>query len=252
MIVKKQTLIIYGKHAVVSALSNKKRIIDKIFVLNNNSETKKIIIEKINQVGRKLKINNVDKVTFDKILQKKVKHQGVIVISKKLVLDDYKSLLKNKSFKYGVILDSITDPNNIGAIYRSANAFGIDFIINSNQRALIESSALLNTACGAFENVNSYTTNNISNAIKKLKEEGWWVVGLDHEATTEIKEIFLEADRKEKYVFVFGSEGKGIRRLIKKNCSLIAKIPHIIDTHSINVSNAAAIIFHEIFKLKKI
>ena len=99
MVVKKQTLIIYGKHAVISALLNKKRIIDKIFVLNNHAETKKIIIEKLNQVGRKLKINNVDKITFDKILQKKVKHQGVIVISKKLVLDDYKNLLKNKNFQ---------------------------------------------------------------------------------------------------------------------------------------------------------
>ena len=97
----------------------------------------------------------------------------------------------------------------MGAIYRSANAFGIDFIINCNQRALIESSALLNTACGAFENVNSYTTNNISNAIKKLKEEDWWVVGLDHKATTEINKLFLKADRKEN-MFLFGSEVKGL------------------------------------------
>lgn len=251
MIFKKQTLLIYGKHAVFAALSNKKRTIDKIFVLNDNLELKKKIIEKLNEINRNLKINNVDKAIFDKILKKNVKHQGVIVLSKKLVLADYKNLFENKSFKYGVILDSITDPNNMGAIYRSANAFGIDFIINSNQRALIESSALLNTACGAFENVNSYTTNNISNAIKKFKEEGWWVVGLDHKAATEVNEIFLKADSKEKYIFIFGSEGKGIRRLIKKNCNLVTKIPHIVNTHSINVSNTAAIIFYEIFKFRK-
>ena len=96
-------------------------------------------------------------------------------MSEKLPLENYTFIFKNKTFKYGVILDSITDSNNVGAIYRSAKAFS-DFIVNSTKRSIIENGSLLNVACGAFETINSYTATNINAAIKKFKSEGWWVI----------------------------------------------------------------------------
>ncbi len=196
----------------------------------------------------KIKFNNISNRFIDKIIQNKVKHQGIVAFSEKLQLSNYTLIFKNEKFKYGVILDSITDTNNVGAIYRSAKAFGIDFIVNSTKRAVIENSSLLNSACGTFETMNSFTTTNITSAIKKFQSEGWWVVGLDHKANNLIQDITKKVTKDDKFIFVFGSEGKGIRKLIKENCNLIATIPNAPDTNSINVSNAAAIVFYELFK----
>ena len=106
----------------------------------------------------------------------------------------------------------------------------------------------MNTACGAFENINSFKANNISDAIKKFKKNNWWVVGLDHKGSQNINDIIGKISKNDKYVFIFGSEGKGIKRLIKENCNIIASVPNLPNTNSINVSNAAAIVFHEIYK----
>ena len=77
--------------------------------------------------------------------------------------------------------------------------------------------------------------------IKKFISNGWWVIGLDHEASNNIVSIINKINTNDKVIFVLGSEGKGIRRLIKENCNFLGKIPNIPNTHSINVSNAAAI-----------
>ena len=95
----------------------------------------------------------------------------------------------------------------------------------------------------------TFITNNITIAIKKFISNGWWVIGLDHEANNNIVSIINKINTDDKVIFVLGSEGKGIRRLIKENCNFLGKIPNIPNTHSINVSNAAAIVFYEIFKM---
>ena len=158
---------------------------------------------------------------------------------------------KKNDFNYGVILDRITDPNNIGAIYRSAKAFGINFIINTHRNSVFENGTILNVACGAFEDIKTFSTKNISNTLKNFASEGWWTIGLDHDATTNINSIINKMKESDKLIFVFGSEGKGIRRLIKNNCNFIASIPNMPNTKSINVSNAAAIVFYENYREKK-
>ena len=248
---KNDKQLIYGRHAVFAALANLKRKIDEIFIIKDNTNLKEDTISILNKNNRNIKIRYVDNKFFDNIIQNKVKHQGIVAKTYKLNLLNYVSVLGNNKFKNGIILDSITDANNTGAIYRSAKAFDIDFIINSTKHAIIENSALLNSACGAFETTNTYITNNISNTIKKLILDGWWIIGLDHEADTNIQEVIGKMNIADKFVFVFGSEGKGIRRLIKKNCNFIASIPNAPNTHSINVSNAAAIVFYETFKMRK-
>ena len=109
----------------------------------------------------------------------------------------------------------------------------------------------MNAACGAFENVKTYSTKNISNTLKNFALEDWWTIGLDHDASTNINSIIQKMKKSDKLIFVFGSESKGIRRLIKKNCNFIASIPNMPNTQSINVSNAAAIVFYENYSLKK-
>lgn len=247
---KNEKLLIYGRHAAFAALINLKRRIDEIYLIKDNLDLKQSLESLLEKYDRNTKLKYVDNNFFDKILNKKVKHQGILVKSYKIDLPNYTKLFQNKKFRNGIILDSLTDANNTGAIYRSAKAFDIDFIINSTKNSIIENSALLNSACGAFETTNTFITNNISNAIKKCILEGWWVIGLDHKADNNIQEVISKMNIKDKFIFVFGSEGKGIRRLIKQNCNFIASIPNAPNTQSINVSNAAAIIFYEIFKMK--
>lgn len=252
---KKEDYYIYGKHAVYSALNNTDRKIDEVFCIdNNNTEIKNKIQKLITNNKNKIKLNYINVNSFENIVKKDVKHQGVLAKAHKLNIKSYLNILdKNRlhEMQYGVILDRITDPHNIGAIYRTANAFGIDFILNTNRNSVIENSTILNAACGAFETMQTFITNNITNAIRNFISKGWWIVALDHQANSNIDTIIKKMNNNDKIIFVFGSEGKGIRRLIKENCNFIVKIPNAPNTQSINVSNAAAIVFYEIFKLNK-
>ncbi len=252
----KEKLIIYGKHAVFSALNNSNRKIDELMVSEGSSELKEAVKVILSKTRRQVKLKIVTSRAIENVINNNVKHQGILAKSYKLKLNNYKSILikKNKmkdNLRCGVILDRLNDPNNIGAVYRSAKAFGINFILNTNKHSALENSTILNSACGAFDTMQTFTTNNISNAIKSFTTHGWWTVGLDHEANANIEKILGKMRISDKIIFVLGSEGKGIRRLIKKNCSFIASIPNVPDTHSINVSNAAAIVFYEAFKLFK-
>ncbi|OUU29724.1 MAG: hypothetical protein CBB97_02015 [Candidatus Endolissoclinum sp. TMED37] len=245
---KNEKIFIYGRHAVFAALKNIKRKIDKIYILKNNKELNLLAEALLLNRKKNINLKYVDYSFLDNIFKKKVKHQGIVAQSYKINQPNYKLIFQNKKYESGIILDSITDANNAGAIYRSAKAFDLGFIINTKKNSILENSALLNTACGAFESIDTFITNNISNSIKTFITKGWWVIGLDHEANLDIQDIISKLKRTEKCIFVFGSEGKGIRRLVKKNCNFLAKIPNVANTESINVSNAAAIVFYELFK----
>ena len=136
--------------------------------------------------------------------------------------------------------DNITDPNNVGAIYRSAYAFNTDFIISEKKNAPNESNTILNSACGAFDKISTFKTANLNQAIQTFKNNGWWVIGLDHNSKLKINDFFKNFNFK-KILLVLGSEGKGIRRLVKENCDYLVSIETVDQEISINVSNATSI-----------
>ena len=247
---KKDTLFIYGRHASLEVLKNKKRKIHEVFILEELFDLKQMIMKDLETLNKKVKIKTVNSRFFNNNFKNNTKHQGIAIHADKLNIESYDSVFNSKKFKLGVILESITDPNNVGAIYRSARAFGIEFIISTTKNSANETASLLNTACGAFESIDSFTVNNISNAVKKFKKNNWWVVGLDHRASYNVNDIIGKISKNEKYIFIFGSEGKGIKRLTKESCNIISSIPNLPNTNSINVSNAAAIVFYEIYKRK--
>ena len=250
---KKDDYYIYGKHAVFSALNNPERKIDEVICIERNTELRQSLEKLIKKSSQNIKLKYFDNKEIGRLIKGNIKHQGVIAKSYKLKIKKYDNIFDKKNCKtnkkYGVILDRLTDPNNIGAIYRSAKAFGVGFVINTERNSVIENNTILNVACGTFDSLQTYITNNISTAIKKFIHEGWWVIGLDHEAKSTIDSIIKKIKTTEKIIFVFGSEGKGIRRLIKQNCNFTARIPNVPNTKSINVSNAAAIVFYELFKM---
>ena len=247
----KEKYFIYGRHAVVAALKNSNREIIEIFIKKTDYKLQKTIKIFLNETNRNNKIKFLDSKIIEKNFKYQIKHQGILVLAKKLYLEDFTQIFKNKNNKllrYGVILDGLTDVNNVGAIYRSAKAFGIDFIINTKRNSVLETNSLLNTACGAFDALKTFTTNNIVNSLQKLKDNNWWVIGLDHLGNSSINKTIEKMNANDKFIFILGSEGKGIRKLIKRNCHFLSSIPTLPNTNSINVSNAAAITFHLLYQ----
>ncbi len=141
-----------------------------------------------------------------------------------------------------LILDQITDPHNVGAIFRTAAAFSVRAIIMPKDGAAHESGALAKAACGALDIVPYAPVTNLARALDDLKEAGWWVLGLDGEATTAIGHMNTSG----KTALVLGAEGKGMRRLTAERCDLLARIPISAAMESLNVSNAAAIALYAI------
>ena len=242
---------VYGKHPVIEAIKNPKRKIKKIFIFKEN----KILIKKITEIllknKKKILVEEVKNSFFSNKVAINAKHQGIIASCGRLEFSNYKNIFSNKfynNFKLGLILDNITDINNVGAIYRSAFSFGVDFVITEDKNSPLENGALLNSSCGTYDKITSYKSKNINTLISEFKKKNWWIAGLDHLGEVETESFFKENKSIQKLLFILGSEGKGIRRLVKKNCDFLVKIKTENQNSSINVSNAAAIFLYEAYK----
>jgi 23S rRNA (guanosine2251-2'-O)-methyltransferase len=135
----------------------------------------------------------------------------------------------------------VTDPQNVGAIFRSAAAFGARGVILQDRNAPALAGALAKAAVGAIDKIPHASAVNLSRALETLSEMGWRIVGLAGEATQSL-ESALDGSPT---VIVMGSEGEGLRRLVAEHCDVLAKIPMPGGFESINVSNAAAIALYE-------
>ena len=140
-----------------------------------------------------------------------------------------------------VMLDQLTDPQNVGAIFRSALAFGARGIIVQDRHAPTLSGALAKAAVGATERLPHARVTNLSRALERLADLGWRAVGLDGSS----EELLENALDHRPTVLVMGSEGDGIRRLVAEHCDVLAKIPMPGGFESLNVSNAAAVALYE-------
>ena len=142
-----------------------------------------------------------------------------------------------------VILDHIEDPHNFGAIVRTSEALGVDAIIIPNDRSVQITGTVVKTSVGTIERVKIINVVNLNNTIKKLKDCGYWVVGTDMNGT-----CYTDIDYKTKIALVIGNEGKGISRLVSKNCDYLAKIPMSGTVNSLNASVACGIFLSEIVR----
>ena len=224
-----------GKHAVLSAIKNPKRKINKLIITQENQKdfdpknfNKKIITEIKDK-------KEIDKIFFSE----NIVHQGVAAEIENIPVIELKEYLKNKSNTKNtvVVLDDITDQRNIGSIIRSCSAFDIDGIILLEKNYNPKSKMMYKSASGAMELVNIIPVSNITNALEVLKKNNYWVYGLDGHA----KENIEGQKWSKQNAFVFGSEGEGLRRLVKENCDHIIKIDINKEIESLNVSNAVSV-----------
>jgi 23S rRNA (guanosine2251-2'-O)-methyltransferase len=140
-----------------------------------------------------------------------------------------------------VMLDQVTDPQNVGAVFRSALAFGAKGIVLQERNAPALSGALAKAAAGAIERLPCARVVNLSRALETLADLGWRAVGLDGSAQETLEEALDERPT----VLVMGSEGEGLRRLVAEHCDTLARIPMPGGFESLNVSNAAAVALYE-------
>lgn len=215
---------IFGKNSVLSLLSEEKRKIYEIQVLNPD------LLKSINKKYLSL-CKIVNKKQFLKNLDVEIAHQGICAC-----VDDVQNNKIENLNDHTIILDNVSDHRNIGSIIRSSIAFGINNIIINKKDFSSGSQLMHKTASGAVEKMNFYQVTNISNSLNILKKKGFIIIGFDGNSNLDIyqkKDLFLE----KKIAFIFGSEESGLRELTKKNSDYILKIP-IKNIESLNVSNA--------------
>ena len=228
-------MIIYGKNVVREAIYAKREIyklwIDEKFVdfkFLDFLKQKNIRYEKKEKHFLNEKTNNNN-------------HQGIVADVRPYEYYNLEDVIKDNYLHRFIILDGIEDPHNLGAIIRTAEATKIDGIIISKKNQIMLNSTVAKVSSGAIEHVKVILVNNLVQAIKKLKENNIWVIGTDGSTTTEYQNL----DISRSLAVVLGSEGQGMRHLIKKECDDIIKIPMYGKVNSLNVSVAAALIMYK-------
>ena len=223
-------MYVYGKNVAKEVLQ-KKTPIKKAYIYENFIDED--ILNELKKVSIPCKF--MDKKALDNI--ENGNHQGII-----LDIEDYKyySLDKILDKDIIVILDHLEDPHNVGAIIRTCEAAGITSIIIPKDRSIKVNATVMKTSVGTLEDVNICMVTNLVNAIKTLKENGFWIIGTDMEGTN-----YKKIDYQGKIAIVIGNEGKGLSRLTKENCDFIAKIPMYGKVNSLNASVAAALVIYE-------
>ena len=222
-------LWLYGWHAVEAALANPERLVKRIL-------TSPAAREKLALPARKLPAPEVmEPRAMDHLLGADAVHQGIAALVQPLSSYTLEDVLHRCGLL--LVLDQVSDPHNVGAILRSAAAFDAIGVIAPKDNSAPETATMAKAASGALDIVPRITVTNLASAIRELKAEGWWVIGLAGEATKLLGDIRIG----EKTVLVLGAEGKGMRRLTAELCDELARLPISPRMESLNVSNAAAL-----------
>ncbi len=231
---------LYGPHAVFAALGNPRRRSRRLLITEAAAETH----------GRRLaeldgpQAETASREEIERLLPAGAVHQGIALAADLLPDPDLDEILASLPQGRGlvVVLDQVTDPHNVGAILRSAAAFGADAVLLPDRHAPGTTGVLAKAASGALDLVPLAHVVNLARELDRLKEAGFWCVGLDSEA----QQTVAEADLTGRLALVLGAEGAGLRRLTRERCDLVVRLPTQNRLASLNVSNAAAVALYEI------
>jgi 23S rRNA (guanosine2251-2'-O)-methyltransferase len=227
--------MIWGWHAVVAAIANPRRQAPARLLATTDRAR-----ELAHRFGDLPALEIADNHLIARTAPPGAVHQGVLLITaplEPLSVED----IGDPAGGVLLMLDHVTDPQNVGAILRSAAVFGVRGVIVQERHAPRLSGALAKAAAGAVETVPCARVINLSRALETLEALGWRAVGLAAEAEAEIADVLDGSP----VVLVLGSEGEGLRRLVAEHCDVLAKIPMPGEFESLNVSAAAAVTLYE-------
>ncbi len=235
---------IYGVHAVLAALANPVRTCLRVLIAASADKDLQTKVSKARQrVPGRPEIESLDRGEIERLLGSGAVHQGMALLAGPLGDVAIEDVLPTAGTDEAVIvvLDQVSDPRNVGAVMRSAAAFGAAAVVVQDRHGPPVAGALCKAASGAVEWVPLVRTVNVARTLKTLKDAGFWCLGLDGSA----KEILAGADLTGKVALVLGSEGGGLRRLVRDSCDLLVRVPISDPVESLNLSNAAAVSLYE-------
>lgn len=238
-------LWLYGVHAVVAALANKNRKIRRIIL---TAEALRAHAPALAHARSKRPLPGeevADRADLDHLLPPGAVHQGIAVLAEHLDglgIEDIGRLAADRTHAVVMVLDQVTDPHNVGAILRSAAAFGALAVVVPDRHSPEETGTLAKSASGALEIMPLVRVTNMVRALEQLKDAGFWTAGMAGEA----KQTLAQAKLSGKIALVMGAEGEGLRRLTREHCDHLVKLPMSDLVESLNVSNAAAIALYEL------
>lgn len=244
-------VILYGLHPVAAALTNPERRIHRLLVTDSGRAALEPAIAAARAQGlQRPEASPADRMELDRMLPPGAVHQGVVIDASPLPdlgIEDLCNELAGETSAVIVALDQVTDPHNVGAILRSAAAFGARAVVVTERHAPETTGVLAKSASGALEAVPLIRVTNLSRALTDLQQNGFWSVGLAESGPSTLAKLNLTG----KTVLVMGAEGSGLRRLTMERCDAIARLPTGGPVGSLNVSNAAAVALYEVARLRE-
>ncbi|HLI22391.1 MAG TPA: 23S rRNA (guanosine(2251)-2'-O)-methyltransferase RlmB [Stellaceae bacterium] len=232
---------IYGRHAVNAALANPLRRVQRFLCLRENIEEASLLLAEARAKERPARPEPVDRHALEALLPRDAVHQGLALEARTLEAAELEDVLATIPAAGAphilVLLDQVTDPHNVGAILRSAAAFAALAVVVPEHGAPPITGALAKAASGALETVPLVRVTNLARTLERVKQEGFWCIGLDSAASADLAAI----DAPARIALVLGAEGPGLRRLVREQCDYLARLPTRGALHSLNVSNAAAV-----------
>jgi 23S rRNA (guanosine2251-2'-O)-methyltransferase len=235
-------------HPVTQALLNPERQHKRLLCTQKGFETIEKAYNRAISEGLKLpEATIVEREDLERLLPRDAVHQELVLDTAQLE-DVFLTDILNKPDEDSliVVLDQVTDPHNVGAILRSAAAFGALAVVVQKLNAPEITGTLAKSASGAVEHVPLVREVNLSRAIEQLKESGYFCIGLAERG----EDTLAGLKPKGKVAIVLGAEGDGLRRLVAESCDALAKLPTSGEIASLNVSNAAAIALYELVRAK--
>ena len=239
----------FGIHAVEAAL--KKSAVNELWLDERQKPNARL--NKLIEMARRgqIKIVRRPREALDKLAQGE-RHQGVLAhLSQQAETarqDDLMGLIDGLDHPpFLLVLDGVTDPHNLGACLRSANAAGVDAVIVPKDNAAGMTPVVRKVACGAAEDTPFYQVTNLARTLRELQQAGVWLIG----AAGETDENIYQMDLKGPLALVMGAEGNGMRRLTKQHCDLLVKIPMAGTVESLNVSVATGVCLFEALRQRQ-
>jgi len=243
---KAKKIYIFGIHSVEAVFFKKPELLIGIFVIEDTHNNR---LKNLLNLFKKIKIpvNELNSKDFNK-LAKFEKHQGIVALINipKFPSEIDLNLINfnSENRKLILILDSIQDPRNLGACLRNAAAFNVDAVVINKDGSAPINEYVFNSSVGAILHLNIFLATNLSRTIRFLQKNNFWIIGLDGYGESKI----TSENFPPKSVFVMGSEGKGIRKLVKDNCDQLIRIPISDEIESLNISVATGIALYEFSK----
>ena len=233
------TQLVYGKNVVLNLLKKNKEI-DFLYIQKSRNDDDVLYLAKKNNISYKI----VDRKVLDNLVNGN--HQGYVAQIKEYKTYTIEEIIE--SIPQGkqpllVALDGLEDPHNLGAILRTAACVGVDGVIFEKNRSVSLNSTVAKVSVGAIDIVKVARVTNLVQTLNKLKNEGYWVIGTDVKDAVDYRSV----DYDMPVVLVIGSEGKGMRRLVKENCDIKVMLPMESDIGSLNASVACAVLLYQIY-----